>query len=59
MLTERPEIRLPRESDRRPFVEMSCNDEFMVTAPIGDADEAIARLHGLPCTLRWVIANSP
>jgi RimJ/RimL family protein N-acetyltransferase len=43
-LTPRLEIRLPRESDRERFVELFCDEEFMVfSGGVHDVDSAHAR----------------
>ncbi len=44
MLTERLEVRLPRDADRERFVELFCTPEFMVfSAGVHDLDSADAR----------------
>ena len=48
VLTERLELRLPRESDRDRFVELFCHHDFMVfSGGVCDADSAAARFDGM------------
>lgn len=47
LLTERLEIRLPREEDRDRFVELFTSDEFMVFAGVLDAAGANARFDAM------------
>ena len=54
VLTERLEIRLPREEDRDRFVELFASDEFMVFAGALDAVGANARFDAMMALAREV-----
>ena len=48
MLTERLDVRLPRDEDRARFVELFCSPEFMVfSAGVHDLESANARFDGM------------
>jgi RimJ/RimL family protein N-acetyltransferase len=48
MLTPRLEVRLPRESDRARFVQLFCDDDFMIFSPgVLTADAAHDRFDGM------------
>ena len=66
MLTPRLEVRLPKEADRARFVELFCDDEFMIfsggvhTADTAHErfDEMLVRAAELPFAKQPVIERS-